>query len=57
MGPEGRSLVPRYGRAQNAHGKTYRSARQCVLHGPIGREPRDDVAGYNAVDSAIDKGF
>src|SRR5260370_6083970 len=51
--PEGRSLVPGHGVAHNAHGKTDEAAHQGVQHGPVGREPRDDVATHNAVDTAI----
>src|SRR6266705_3619441 len=53
VGPESRSLVPGHSGAHNAHGKADEAAHQGVQHGPVGREPRDDVATHNAVDSAI----
>src|SRR2546421_4617261 len=55
MGPEGRSLVPCRNGAHDAHDETQETAHQGVLHGPVGREPRDDVAGRHAVDRAIDR--
>src|SRR5216684_2430119 len=53
VGPEGRSLVPGHHGAHNTHDKAHEAAHQCVLHGPIGCEPRDDVAARHAVDRAI----
>src|SRR5260370_2270111 len=43
-GPEGRSLVPRYGGTHNALAKADAATHQGVLHGPVGSKPRDDVA-------------
>src|SRR6266700_6202152 len=54
VGPEGRSLVPGHGGAHNAHHKAEEAARQGVLHGTIGRKPRNEVAGSDAVDGAVD---
>src|SRR5712692_10505241 len=55
VGPEGRSLVPRHYDAHDTHGKANRAKHQGVPHGPIGREPRCDVAPHDAVESAISR--
>src|SRR5207249_679782 len=55
VGPEGRSPVPRHRGAHNAHGEAYNAAHQGVLHGPIGREPGNEVAAHDAIDGAIDR--
>src|SRR6266568_1089544 len=54
VGPESRSLVPGHSGAHNAHHKAEEAARQGVLHGTIGRKPRNEVAGSDAVDGAVD---
>ena len=56
VGPEGRSPVPRHRGADNAHGEAYNAAHQGVLHGPIGREPCNEVAAHDAIDGAIGRG-
>src|SRR5713226_10132970 len=56
VGPKCRSLIPRNRGTDNAHNKAREAAYQGVQHGPIRREPGRDVAGRNAVDSAIDRG-
>src|SRR6266849_3306634 len=53
VGPEGWALVPRHHGTHNTHGKTQDAKHQSVQHGPIGREPRRDVASRDAVDRAI----
>jgi hypothetical protein len=49
-------VVPRRYSADNAYDKAYAAAHQGVLHRPIGREARNDVAAGDAVDDAIGGG-
>lgn len=45
--------VPRRRGAREADGKAHDAERQGVLHRPVGREPRRDVAARNSVDDAV----
>ena len=52
-GSEGGPAVPGRNGTQNAYGKAHDAERQSMLHGPIGREPRCEVAARDAKDDAI----
>jgi len=54
--PQGRLVVPRRDNADDAYEKAYGAAHQGVLHGPIGREARNEVGAGDAVDDAIGGG-